>query len=335
VFTNLTPEHLEAHGGFENYRAAKGKLFAKLGQDPVKTIGGEAVEKIALANLASEHADYYLSFPGSRKWGFLAGDDSHLKSAVQIDERVRAEAVRCTADGCEFRIRGADFRLNLLGWFNVENATAAVAVGLAFGIPPDEAAQALAKVTVVPGRLEPVNVGQDFAVLIDYAPEPESFRKLYEAIALLERPAGSRIIHLLGSCGGGRDRDRRPTLGRLAAENADIVIVTDEDPYDDDPQQIIDEVAAGAQQAGKTDGEDLFRILDRSEAIRKAVSLAQAGDLIISTGKGAEQAICRTDGHKEPWDERKQFQEAIMAWLAEKTRACYTRLPEGGEPIGG
>jgi UDP-N-acetylmuramoyl-L-alanyl-D-glutamate--2,6-diaminopimelate ligase len=227
---------------------------------------------------------------------------------------VKAEEVALTAKGSTFRVEDQPFSLRLIGGFNVENALAAIAVGLAYGVPLDRAAAALAAVKTVPGRMESIDAGQDFAAIVDYAPEPESFRQLYKAIGLLERP--KRIIHVLGSCGGGRDRDRRPVLGRLAAENADIVIVTNEDPYDDDPREIIDQVAAGAAAAGKRDNENLFRIEDRREALAKAVGLAQAGDLVLATGKGAEQAICGPNGSKEPWDERVVLREVIVDRLA-------------------
>jgi UDP-N-acetylmuramoyl-L-alanyl-D-glutamate--2,6-diaminopimelate ligase len=160
----------------------------------------------------------------------------------------------------------------------------------------------------VPGRLEFIDEGQPFGVLVDYAPEPESFRRLYEVLEMLDR---KRIIHVFGSCGGGRDRDRRPVLGSIAGKRADIVIVTNEDPYDDDPMEIINEVAEGAREAGKTEGEDLFLILDRTEAIDKAVSSAREGDLVVLTGKGAEQAIVCAGGRKDPWDERTKVREAI------------------------
>ena len=120
-----------------------------------------------------------------------------------------------------------------------------------------------------------------------------------------------KIIHVLGSCGGGRDRDRRPVLGRLAASHADYVVVTNEDPYDDDPQEIIDEVAGGANDGGKEINRDLFKILDRREAIKKAISLASEKDLILLTGKGCEQAIVGPNNQKTFWDERQVARELL------------------------
>lgn len=331
VFTNLTPEHLESHGGFENYKRAKGELFAKLSRDRMKTFDGVAVPKVSVVNLDSEHAPFFLSFAANKKYGFLVerASGSSLVAASESESDaeqsgvagvrreiqyplaiVKALDVRVTPQGSEFTVRGVKIRLKMLGLHNVENALAAVAVGLSQGVPLETMTAAFAKLEGVPGRLEAIFEGQDYSVIVDYAPEPESMRKLYEVVRML--PHG-RVIHVLGSAGGGRDRDRRPVLGRLAAEGADVVIVTNEDPYDDDPRIIMEEVAEGARAAGKRDGESLFLIDDRAAALAKAVELASAGDLVLATGKGAEQAICVADGRKQPWDERVELRKAISA----------------------
>jgi UDP-N-acetylmuramoyl-L-alanyl-D-glutamate--2,6-diaminopimelate ligase len=138
--------------------------------------------------------------------------------------------------------------------------------------------------------------------------------KLYETIEVLH---ARRIIHVLGSCGGGRDVSRRPVLGRMAAAKADVVIVTNEDPYDDDPRTIIDQVAQGARKAGKQDGQDLFLIIDRQAAIDKAMELARPNDLVLLTGKGSEQKICVAWGKKMPWDEREAARKAIRRAIAQ------------------
>jgi UDP-N-acetylmuramoyl-L-alanyl-D-glutamate--2,6-diaminopimelate ligase len=306
VFTNLTPEHLESHGGFDNYRRVKGELFAKLSRDPRKVFGGRPVPKVIIANLDSPYADYFLSFAADRKIGFTCHDNP----APAGVERLMAEQIELRADGSSFIVSGVPVQLQLPGAFNVENALAALAVAQSQGVDLATAARGLAAVPVVPGRMEFIEAGQDFRVLVDYAPEPESFRQLYEAVKLFP---DRRIIHVLGSCGGGRDRDRRPILGELGARHADVVFVTNEDPYDDDPMAIIQEVAAGARAAGKREGEDLFLVLDRAEALRRAVQMAQPGDLVIATGKGAEQAICVAGGKKLPWDDRVKLREAIAA----------------------
>jgi len=312
VFTNLTPEHIESHGGFENYKAAKGQLFAKLAREKMKKIAGFTAKKTAVINLNDKHAGYFLSFPVPAKVGFSV-EGKPAAAAEGLTDMVAAKDVQLSAKGSTFTVGGEAFSLKLPGAFNVENALAAIAVGRVLGLAPEVMVRALSKVEVVPGRMEFIDAGQPFSVLVDYAPEPESFRKLYEAVALFPK---KRVIHVLGSCGGGRDVDRRPVLGRLAARNADIVIVTNEDPYDDDPGQIIKEVAAGAIEAGKVLDKDLFLVLDREEALNKAVALAEAGDMVIATGKGAEQAIVTAGGVKLPWDERKKLSEAIRRRFA-------------------
>ncbi|MFA6603242.1 MAG: UDP-N-acetylmuramyl-tripeptide synthetase [Patescibacteria group bacterium] len=314
VFTNLTPEHLESHGGFENYKRAKGELFRHLTARPVKRFGGREIVKTSVVNLNDPHAGYFLSFAAPKKIGYRAELPGRSAVAAAVDETTVATDVRVTTEGSAFSVGGAAFLLKLLGAFNVENALAAIAVTSSLGVPLATAARALAKIEVVPGRMEFIAAGQPFAVLVDYAPEPESFRKLYEAVALFPK---KRIIHVLGSCGGGRDRDRRPVLGRLAAEHADIVIVTNEDPYDDDPLEIIREVAAGARAAGKRERESLFLVPERHEALRQAVDLAAPGDLVIATGKGAEQAIVGAHGARQPWDERVELRRLIARRLAD------------------
>jgi UDP-N-acetylmuramoyl-L-alanyl-D-glutamate--2,6-diaminopimelate ligase len=228
------------------------------------------------------------------------------------EKGLQAEDIRMKGDGSAFTVEGVEIHLNQPGEYNISNAMAALAVCKMEGVDLRAAAVKLSEILKIPGRFERVEAGQPWTVIVDYAPEPESFRRLYEALALIER---QRVIHVLGSCGGGRDIARRPILGRMAAEHADIVIVTNEDPYDDDPQEIIDQVAAGAVAGGKRDGQNLFRILDRREAIMKAMAMARAGDLVVLTGKGCEPWICLQNGRKLPWDEVAAATQAITAAL--------------------
>ncbi|MFH2062716.1 MAG: UDP-N-acetylmuramyl-tripeptide synthetase [bacterium] len=313
VFTNLTPEHIESHGGFDNYRRAKGRLFAKLSRERRKFRDGRSVPKVIVANLGDEHADYFLGFAADRKIGFFVpkveGERPREREGV---ETVAVDGLSVGAAKSTFFIRDVRFELSMPGRFNVENALAAVCVGLAYGLDLSAMSDALRRLPPVPGRIERIDEGQPFGAIVDYAPEPESFRKLYEVVDLIPK---RRVIHVLGSCGGGRDIGRRPVLGRLAADSAQVVIVTNEDPYDDDPSAIIRDVAAGARERGKRDGVDLFEILDRGEAIRKAVDLAEDGDLVLVTGKGCEQAMVVAGGRKIPWDDRTELRRAIRARL--------------------
>lgn len=299
VFTNLTPEHIEAHGGFENYKKAKRILFEHVASQAPKKIDGKAVKPFFVLNADDHAAEYY-------------AEAAHLADVlwygIDSDKGLRAERLKLGDRGVRFSAGGAEVCLNQPGEFNVYNALAALSAAMRLGVPPEKAAASLGEIARVPGRVERVEAGQDWTVIVDYAPEPESFKQLYEALSFVPR---KKTIHVLGSCGGGRDVGRRAVLGRLAAEKADIVIVTNEDPYDDDPQEIVDQVAGGALEGGKTKDLNLFTILDRKEAIRKAMSLAAPGDLVVLTGKGCEPWICVAGGKKLPWDEVEAAKEAI------------------------
>ncbi len=314
VFTNLTPEHVEAHGGFENYKNAKLKLFRGLAEHRRKSMPWRGdVKKTFVVNLESEHAWDFLNASADKKFGFLA--DGGDKPAGKISwpmAVIKGLNVELRPEGSSFVVRDVHFDVKLPGRYNVLNALAAVAVGVSQGIAPDVAARALARVNNVPGRFERIDEGQDFQVIVDYAPEPESLRQVYRVVETMPR---GKILHVLGSAGGGRDVSRRPILGEIAAARADVVIVTNEDPYDDDPMSIIAQVAAGAAVKGKKEGESLFKILDRREAIAKAIALAQTNDIVLLTGKGAEQAIVTKGGRKIPWDERSVARELLRKRL--------------------
>jgi len=296
LFTGLYPEHIESHGGFENYKKAKGKLFAHLRDCKKKKINGKEIEKTTIVNADDEHAEYFQSFWAEKKMSF----------GIQKGAEIKAENITSDASGSRFTIRDTQYAINLLGGFNVANSLAAISVAKAMDIYDEKIKSGLEKITGTPGRLEKIDEGQDFTVIVDYAFEPNAVLKLYETIGNIPH---SKIIHVLGSTGGGRDKARRPKLGKLAGEKADYVIVTNEDPYDEDPMQIIDEVAAGAE--NKKEGENLWKILDRQEAIRKALSLAQAQDIVLITGKGSEQAICVENGKKILWDDREVVREEL------------------------
>ncbi|MBX4187224.1 MAG: UDP-N-acetylmuramoyl-L-alanyl-D-glutamate--2,6-diaminopimelate ligase, partial [Candidatus Doudnabacteria bacterium] len=209
--------------------------------------------------------------------------------------------------GVGFTVNDINFDLQLKGKFDFYNALAAIAATNGYGVDLATAKKALEKIPGIPGRMELIDEGQNFKVLVDYAPEPESLRQLYDTVRTWQH---GKIIHLLGSTGGGRDEARRKILGELAAENADVVIVTNEDPYNDDPQKIIDDVASGSIAGGKILNQNLYKILDRRHAIAKALALAQPSDLVIFTGKGAEQKMAIKDGYVD-WDDRKIAREEL------------------------
>lgn len=299
VFTNLTPEHIESHGGFENYKKAKGQLFKSLTQRPHKQFRDKKIPKIIVANKDDEHSSYFLSFKADKKLIFSTKDSMSDVFATNIS---------VSPQGASFEARDKQFNLKLVGAFNVYNCLPAIAIGLNEDIDLDKIRNSLEKVKVIPGRMESINEGQNFNIIVDYCPEPYSMEKMYETVGKIEK---NTVIHVLGSCGGGRDIARRPILGKMAGEKADYVIVTNEDPYDDDPMEIIDDVAQGAREAGKILDQNLFRILDRKKAIEKAISLAKENDLVLITGKGSEQAMVVKNNEKIPWDDREVVRELL------------------------
>jgi UDP-N-acetylmuramoyl-L-alanyl-D-glutamate--2,6-diaminopimelate ligase len=311
VFTNLTPEHIEAHGGFENYKKAKREYFSHLQNLPHKIIAGKKIPKIIAANLDDPHGCDFMLYHVDKKISF--GKNGDLK--------IKGSDLSLTEQGISFNVNGTKFNLRLKGIFDFYNALAAVALTSGFDVELNTAKLALEKIPNVPGRMELIEEGQNFKVLVDYAPEPEGIRQLYATVkswpdyakASTGKPH-KKIIHLLGSTGGGRDTSRRKILGQLAGTNADIVIVTNEDPYNDNPQEIIHQVADGAVEAGKIIKENLFRDPDRRNAIAKAFSLAKEGDLVMLTGKGAEQKMAVRNGYI-PWDDREVAKEELKKLL--------------------
>jgi len=329
IFTGLYPEHIEAHGGFENYKKAKGKLFQHLKQcktkyandkkrvvkaeNGFKKIGANRVKKTIIANGDDKYADFFLSFWAeskyicTNKYGYppaggtnLANDKMHI---------VKYSDINPSQNGVSFKVDEAEIKLNLLGEYNAANAMTAVCLGLSQEINLEKIKVGLEKIKGIPGRMEIIkNVEPAFTVIVDYAYESEALKKIYGTILRLDH---NKVIHVLGSAGGGRDAARRPKLGALAGEKADIVIAANEDPYDDDPKLIIDQVAIGAVNAGKVENENLFKIEDRREAIKKALSLAGEADIVLITGKGCEQAICVAGGVKIPWDDRRVVEEEL------------------------
>jgi UDP-N-acetylmuramoyl-L-alanyl-D-glutamate--2,6-diaminopimelate ligase len=303
VFTNLSPEHVEAHGGFENYKKAKGKLFHHLTRKPHKKIDGQRVHKQSVINADSPHADYFGSFKADKHIRF-----GWQQSKTAGDLGVLAQELDADSRGANLLVNDLQVRLNLLAPFERENAVVAIAAVKSLGFALSDVVIAAEKLTNLPGRFEFITAGQPFAVIVDYAYEPASLEALFKAVKPL---ATERVIGVHGSAGGGRDVARRPLVGRLAAEHEDVVIVTNEDPYDEDPRLIIEQVAAGAREAGKVDNQNLFLIDDRQAAIDQAIALAAPGDVVLLTGKGSEPVIAVAGGKKLPWSDKQAALKAL------------------------
>ena len=285
VFTNLYPEHIESHGSFASYKNAKLSFM-------------ETVKDAIVVNGDDKHAKDFLNFPVPTKitFGLNSKNDFY------------AESIISTASGVDFVSGGESFHLDILGEHHVMNALAAIAVCSKEGVSLKQISEALRHYKI-PGRMERIDKGQPFNIFVDYAFEPVSLTK---ALQTLKSVTSGKIIIVLGSTGGGRDTSIFPVKGKIAAEFAEIAIVTNEDPYDDDPQEIIDKVAAGATHGGMREGQNLFKILDRREAISRALKIAQPGDTVFLTGKSCEQYMIVANGEKIPWDERRVAREELV-----------------------
>ncbi len=332
LITGLYPEHIEAHGNFDNYREAKGMLFSRLKDcrtkyvddhkfvrraEGIKKLSLNRVKKTIIVNANDQYSSYFASFWAEEKYAFALRTEKILGTFENDVKKIVAD-ISQTVDERRLVIDKTQIKINMLGRFNLVNILAAATVGLSQGVSLDDLKIGLEKITGVPGRLEKINEGQSFDIIVDYAFEPNAVRRLYETVN--EQPH-QKIIHVLGSTGGGRDKSRRPILGALAGELADYVIITDEDPYDENPLLIMEAVAQGAESVGKKRGVNLFIEPSRRQAIDRALGLAKDDDVVLITGKGSEQAICRAKGKKEKWDDREVCREEIAKYVAKKSRS--------------
>ncbi len=304
IFTNLTPEHIESHGSFANYRQAKLKLWQVL-TTCSKVIANKKIDKISVVNLDDPEASLFLAQPADIKFGFTLSKNNNLASQHQVVGNITD--IKSTQ--INFKINQTEFNLPIGGKFNIYNSLAVASYLLSQRFSLDGISQSMKNFFGTPGRLEFINQGQDFKVVVDYAHTAESLAAVYETLKK-DLPVGGKIIAVLGSCGGGRDQAKRPVLGKLAAEMADYVIITNEDPYDEDPQVIMQAVAEGVKVAGKTENKDLFIISDRRQAIAYAINLSHNQDVVVITGKGCEQWLVTSTG-KIPWDDRQVAREEL------------------------
>jgi UDP-N-acetylmuramoyl-L-alanyl-D-glutamate--2,6-diaminopimelate ligase len=321
VFTNLGTEHNEQHGGFENLRRDKGKIFAQLMDTKHKIINGIKVPKVIIANIDDKNADYYLQFRADEKLGFSVipatsenpdnSTERWIPNQVGNDKRlVSGKNITSDNGGVNFEADGCKFKLNIIGEFNVCNALAAIAVGKSQKISIENIAKGLASVKLVEGRMESVEAGQNFKVIVDYAHEPMSFTELFLSLRKMVGD-NKKIIAVVGSDGGGRDKGKREKMGEITGRLADITVISDVNCYDEDPVEIAEMLAKGARQAGRKDGLDLFVITDRRQGIAKAISLANASDVVVITAKGTEPYIGVANGKKIPWDDRRVAREIL------------------------
>lgn len=275
VFTNLQKEHIESHGSYEKYADAKfsiGRALARSAKRPRSIVANaDDIESKRYLALAVEHA-----LPFS------------LSDAKEIER---------TAGAVAFTYGSARFSMQLPGSFTVLNALAVTRAAESIGITPTQSARALSKLERIPGRTERIEDGQPFSVVVDYAHTPDSLQALYDAYPV-------RKICVLGNTGGGRDAWKRPEMGRIADHECAEVILTDEDPYDEDPEAIVKAMAEGMKRAPRI-------IMDRRLAIREALALAQPNDAVLITGKGTDPYIMRANGEKESWSDAQVAREEL------------------------
>ena len=306
ILTNLSHEHLELHGSFEAYRAAKLSLFERLA-------------------LTSAHpAKAMFAWPRA---GIVNADDASAAAFVEATRAAGARLVTYGADpqadvrltdvvdasdglhvAYELEGRGTVVRLRLTGHFNAHNALAVVALGHAMNVDAEAVRKGLEGLAGVPGRMERVDLGQPFTVIVDYAHSPASLGLVLDELGPIAAARGGALIAVFGSAGE-RDRDKRPMMGRIAAERCRIVIATDEDPRGEDRHAILAEIASGARHS-TTRPEAFLQIADRSEAIRTAFSRARPGDIVVLAGKGHETTIEYAD-HQLAWNERSEAERAL------------------------
>lgn len=289
VFTNLSPDHLDYHQTMEEYATAKGGLFERL--DPSAT---------AVLNAADPVSERYRRITQANVMTYAVDQDADLRGDItRLDAEGTVVRLRHEASGLSLGVS-----MRLVGRHNVENALSAAAAAMAIGLPPSAIGTGLSSLTSIPGRLEAVDCGQDFRVLVDYAHTPDA---LEQVLGLL-RPLTRGRLHVVFGCGGDRDRTKRPMMGQAAAEAADVAYVTSDNPRHEDPEAILDDVIEGIDPA--TTSAEIVREVDRRAAIEQACRAARGGDIVVIAGKGHETAQIVGD-EPIPFDDREVARDVL------------------------
>ena len=301
IFTNVTRELMASHKySLELLHEHNKRVFQQTEHQRTKVLHGRVQPKILVANADAEHfTSYFAHF-------------ADIKRSYSVDKKsnYRAHHIESTPTGNTFVINKHQYHIAIPGIVNVSNAAGAIATALELGKRPNDIALGLKSLAGVPGRMERIDEGQAFDVIVDYAHEETSMQALMDGAKHMVMKNG-KIITLLGAEGGGRDEVKRPLMGKIAMEGSDAVVITNVDPYYDDPEKILDDIEVGIKQAkGKLD-KTYWRITDRRAGITQALSLARPGDLVLITGKGSEQSMV-IGGKKLPWDDRKVVAEELQ-----------------------
>ncbi|MEI6741725.1 MAG: UDP-N-acetylmuramyl-tripeptide synthetase [bacterium] len=299
IFTNVTRELMAAHNfSLETLHKHNKRVFKKLYGSKRKSINGKIIPKTIVANIDNKYAKDYIAFKADNKITFGTGQsDYHLQN------------VKDTPNGIRFDMNNDEYKVRILGKINSINAAGAIAAASALEISKESIKKGLDKLPTIPGRMEAIECKQTFTVIVDYAHEQASMTALMDSARDM-KPKGAKVITLLGAEGGGRDSAKRPEMGQICAKGSDIIVLSNVDPYDDDPEVIIADIAKGAVMAGAKKNNNMFIIADRREGIRKALELASKDDIVLITGKGAEQSM-EIGGKSIPWDDRKVVREEL------------------------
>jgi UDP-N-acetylmuramyl-tripeptide synthetase len=284
VFTNLSPEHVEAHGSYENY----------------------VEEKVGIARRMKTSSKKHRTILINR-------DEKEGVRFLEAAQHARADALMYGLDdvrpyevyeeGLQFTFDDKKVRSPLTGEFNLSNIVAAITAAEIHGIPEEIIARAIENFSAIPGRVQRINAGQKFEVVVDYAHTPDSIEKLFKAFA------GKRKICVFGSTGGGRDAWKRPVFGKLADEYCEEIILTDDDSYDEDVEKIMREIAGGIN------NHTPLLVADRRQAIRTALKKAQPEDVVLLVGKGTDPFLMGPNGKKTPWSDEAVAREELKLLL--------------------
>jgi len=316
VVTNITHEHLDYHGSYEAYRSAKARLF-----DLIASKHDKDFQNLRLAVLNRDDTSYgYLADHIDRLERMLAVRFMRITYGVESDADLRATKIESDENGVQFVVTGLDYQFpvqsRLAGEYNVSNCLAAIAVTVAgLGLAPETAQAGISSLSAIPGRMEHLDLGTDFFTIVDFAHTPNALHRALTAARRIAESQGKagRVIAVFGSAGL-RDRAKRRMMAEVAAQLADLSVLTAEDPRTESLDEILAEMAKGSESRGGVEGKSFWRVPDRGDAIRFALSLAVPGDVVIVLGKGHEQSMCF--GEVEyPWDDRTAVRAAVAELL--------------------
>ncbi len=302
VVTNITHEHFDEHGSYENYRAAKARLFSSLERTKTKPQGNP---RLGVINRDDRSFEFLNEFIKTKKLSYGLGDLAD----------VRAVNAQYSSSGIEFIAISNGFRVSiksdLVGAYNVSNCLAALTAAVyGLGVAPETAARGIASLDGIPGRMEQIDLGQNFIAIVDFAHTPNALKVALEAARKMTE---GRVISVFGSAGL-RDKEKRRMMAETSVDLADVSILTAEDPRTESLDGILEEMAEGARSRGGREGDTFWRVADRGEAIKLAIRLAREGDIVLSCGKGHEQSMCF--GKTEYlWDDRTAMRAALSEFL--------------------